>query len=236
MTISFENDRVLAVVAHPDDAELLCAGTLARAKQDGAEVAICVMCQGDKGQPQTSIKNLAAKRRTEMLDSGKLLAAQIFFGEFGDGTLTDNAESRAKLVEIFRQFKPTLVLAHSANDYHADHRAASAIVEAASWFCASRGQKTKSAPVETPPALWFMDTVNMSGFEPGIYIDVTPFLPLKQRMLQCHKTQLARGADGDFSPLSELMRLQALARGAQSGGGAAEAFRPHNVFKRARAW
>ncbi|MGZ4962309.1 MAG: PIG-L deacetylase family protein, partial [Limisphaerales bacterium] len=122
MTISFENDRVLAVVAHPDDAELLCAGTLARAKQDGAEVAICVMCQGDKGRPQTSIKNLAAKRRTEMLDSGKLLAAQIFFGEFGDGTLTDNAESRAKLVEIFRQFKPTLVLAHSANDYHADHR------------------------------------------------------------------------------------------------------------------
>jgi LmbE family N-acetylglucosaminyl deacetylase len=81
-----------------------------------------------------------------------------------------------------------------------------------------------------------MDTVNMSGFEPAIYIDVTRFLPLKQRMLQCHKTQLARGKDGDFSPLSELMRLQSLARGAQSGVGAAEAFRPHNVFKRARAW
>ncbi len=236
MTISFKPDRVLAIVAHPDDAELLCAGTLARAKQDGAEVAICVMCQGDKGQPQTPIKNLAAKRRAEMLDSGKLLAAQIFFGEFSDGALEDTTESRGKLVEIFRQFKPTLVLAHSPNDYHADHRAASALAEAASWFCASRGQKTKSAPVQTPPALWFMDTVNMSGFEPSIYIDVTPFLPLKQRMLQCHKTQLARGKDGDFSPLSELMRLQALARGAQSSVDAAEAFRPHNIFKRARAW
>jgi LmbE family N-acetylglucosaminyl deacetylase len=81
-----------------------------------------------------------------------------------------------------------------------------------------------------------MDTVNMSLFEPAIYIDVTAFLPLKQRMLQCHKTQLARGKDGDFSPLSELMRLQALARGSQSGVVAAEAFRPHIAFKRARAW
>src|SRR5207244_1395933 len=114
------------------------------AKQDGAEVAICVMCQGDKGQPQTPIKNLAAKRRAEMLDSGKLLAAQIFFGNFSDGALADSTEGRSKLVEIFREFKPTLVLAHAANDYHADHRAASALAEAASWFCASRGQKTKS--------------------------------------------------------------------------------------------
>lgn len=236
MTISFKSDRVLAVVAHPDDAELLCAGTLARAKEDGAEVAICVMCQGDKGQPQRPVKDLATKRRREMVESAKLLAAQTFFGEFGDGTLEDSAESRRKLVEFFRQFNPTLVLAHSSNDYHADHRAASALAEAASWFCASRGQKTNSAPMETSPALWFMDTVNMSGFEPTIYIDVTAFLPLKQRMLECHKTQLARGKDGDFSPLSELMRVQALARGAQSGAGAAEAFRPHHAFKRTRAW
>lgn len=235
MTISFKGDRVLAVVAHPDDAELLCAGTLARARADGAEVAICVLCQGDKGQPSTPIKNLAAKRRQEMIDSGKLLNAKIFFGEVPDGTLMDSVPMRMALVEIFRQFKPTLVLAHSATDYHADHRAASALAEAASWFCASRGQKTKSAPVDAPPALWFMDTVNMTSFEPAIYIDVTAFLPLKQRMLQCHKTQLARGKDGDFSPLSELMRLQALARGSQAGVVAAEAFRPHTAFKRARS-
>jgi LmbE family N-acetylglucosaminyl deacetylase len=236
VTISFKTDRVLAVVAHPDDAELLCAGTLARAKEDGADVAICVMCQGDKGQPLPPIKNLAKKRRAEMLGSGKLLAAKIFFGEVEDGTLADTTDSRKKLVEILRQFSPTLVLAHSPSDYHADHRAASALAEAASWFCASRGQKTKSAAMETSPALWFMDTVNMSGFEPTIYIDVTSFLPLKQRMLECHKSQLARGKDGDFSPLSELMRVQALARGAQSGVGAAEAFRPHHAFKRTRAW
>jgi N-acetylglucosamine malate deacetylase 1 len=236
VTVSFENDRVLAVVAHPDDAELLCAGTLARAKEDGADIAICVMCQGDRGQPAKPIPNLATKRRKEMLEAAKLLGAKIFFGGFSDGTLADTTQSRGTLIEIFRRFNPTLVLAHSANDYHVDHRATSALAEAASWSCASHGQKTKSAPMNTPPTLWWMDTINMSGFEPSFYIDVTRFLPLKQRMLQCHKSQLARGQDGDFSPLSELMRLQALARGAQSGVGAAEAFRPHIAFKRARAW
>src|SRR5947207_1773327 len=129
MRLSFSEERVLAVVAHPDDAELLCAGTLARARSDGAEVAICVMCQGDKGQPNTPIKNLGAKRRQEMVASGKLLGAKVFFGEVPDGTLFDSAQNRMALVEIFREFKPTLVLAHYATDYHADHRAASALAE-----------------------------------------------------------------------------------------------------------
>ena len=51
MKLSFKGERVLAVVAHPDDAELLAAGTLARAHRDGAAIGVCVLCQGDKGQP-----------------------------------------------------------------------------------------------------------------------------------------------------------------------------------------
>ena len=49
MKLDFAEERVLAVVAHPDDAELLCAGTLARARACGATIGICAMCQGDKG-------------------------------------------------------------------------------------------------------------------------------------------------------------------------------------------
>lgn len=63
MKLTFKDDRVLAVLAHPDDAELLCAGTLARARRDGAAVAIFVLCRGDKGQPSNRVKNLANVRR-----------------------------------------------------------------------------------------------------------------------------------------------------------------------------
>lgn len=236
MKLNFKAERMLGVVAHPDDAELLCAGTLARAKRDGAAIAICVMCKGDKGQPSEKLANLTATRRKEMAASADLLGAQLFLGGNCDGTLMDSAPERLKLIEIYRQFKPTLVLAHAPEDYHPDHRAASVLAEAASWFCASRGHKTRSAAMKSPPALWWMDTMDMNGFTPGFYVDIGEFLTLKTQMLACHQSQLQRGKDPDFSPLAELMRLQFRTRGMQAGVEAAEAFRAHLAFKRARAW
>ena len=236
MKLHFAKERILAVVAHPDDAELFCAGTLARARTEGAAIGICVLCRGDKGQPSRKVANLAAVRRKEMAAAAKLAGAELFLGEFPDGGLADGRAQRLKVVEIYRRFRPTLVLAHAPADYHPDHRAAGVLAEAASWFCASRGHQTRSSALATPPALWWLDTVNMIGFEPGFYVDITGQVAVKEAMLACHKSQLARGADGDFSPLLELMRLQCMARGAQAGVAAAEAFCAHHAFKRGRAW
>jgi LmbE family N-acetylglucosaminyl deacetylase len=71
-----------------------------------------------------------------------------------DGTLSDSSLTRQKLIAIFRRFRPTLILAHEPTDYHPDHRAAAALAEAASWFCASHGHKAGAAPLAAPPALW----------------------------------------------------------------------------------
>ncbi len=227
---------MLAVVAHPDDAELLCAGTLARARADGEAIGICVLTTGDKGQPNRPLKNLTAVRRKEMQAAAQLLGAELFFGDFSDGELVDTVAARRRVIDLFRQFRPTLVLAHAAEDYHPDHRAASELAEAATWFAASRGHGTASTPLSEPPALWFMDTINMSGFAPGFYVDISTHVELKEQMLACHRSQLARADDANFSPLLDLMRLQFRARGAQAGVAAAEAFSIHDAFKRARAW
>ncbi len=236
MTLNFSHDRVLAVLAHPDDAELLCAGTLARARQDGAAIALCVLCRGDKGQPTRPIPDLASVRRREMNAAARLLKTELFCLGVPDSTLVDDNATRRKLTEVFRRFRPTLALAHSVEDYHPDHRAAGALAEAASWFCASRGFRTRSRPLAGPPALWWTDTLGMAGFQPSFLIDISAHLALKQRMLACHKSQLARGKDADFSPLAQLMLQQAQARGRQAGVPAAEAFRAHLAFKRGRAW
>ena len=128
------------------------------------------------------------------------------------------------------------MLAHSPDDYHSDHRAASALAEAASWYCASGGHKTQSGVMPAQPALWWMDTVTMAGFEPGFFIDMGQYVELKRRMLACHKSQLQRGSAGDFSPLEEQMIRQCEARGIQASVQAAEAFRIHSAWKRAGAW
>ncbi len=236
MKLNFEHERILAVIAHPDDAELLCAGTLARAKADGATIGILLLVQGDKGQPDPPIDNLGEVRSAEMNASAKLLGAELFEAGFPDGELYDTVESRRSVIELFRQFRPSLVLAHSGNDYHSDHRAACALADAASWYCASAGHITASPSMENPPALWWMDTIEMIGFEPEFYIDISNYVELKQDMIHCHKSQLARGEDSDFSPLEEIMKRQYEARGEQVGVKAAEAFQHAAMWKRARAW
>jgi N-acetylglucosamine malate deacetylase 1 len=234
MKLSFSNDRLLAVMAHPDDAELLCAGTLARAKGDGAAIGIVVMCGGEKGfgSSATPQADIARVRQEEASAAAEVLGAQLFWVGARDGELFDSYEMRLKMVEIFRRFRPTLAIVHAMEDYHTDHRAASQIAEAASWFAASRGHVTASPALEVPPAVWFADTINMSGFQPQIYVEIAGQVAIKERMLSMHRSQLQRSGDRDFAPLAELMIRQCETRGAQAGVAAAEAFRPHNAFKR----
>lgn len=235
MRLNFANQRILAVLAHPDD-EYLCAGTLARARDDGAAIGLCVLCRGDKGQPDPPIPNLAHVRRAEMAASAGLLGAELLFGDFGDGELFDAVESRAVLIDRYRRFRPTLVLAHAASDYHADHRAASALAEAVSWFSSSPGHHASSPPLETPPALWWLDTVDMHEFHPHFYIDISNYVDLKREIMRCHQSQIARGSGAGSSDMEAFLVRQTESRGAESGVRAAEAFRLHHAWKRVRAW
>jgi LmbE family N-acetylglucosaminyl deacetylase len=234
--LDFTSDRVLAIVAHPDDAELLCAGTLARAKDDGAAVGVCVLCAGDKGLSSEPVANLAVVRKREATAAAKLLGCPVSFADFPDGELADGPRPRRALLRLVRAFAPTLILAHAPEDYHPDHRAAAALADAVSWFAASRGQVTREAPLTAPPALWRMDTVAATDFLPGFFVDISAHVDIKHRMLRCHASQLRRERDEDFAPLEDMMRRQYMARGDQSGVTAAEAFRIERAFKRARAW
>jgi LmbE family N-acetylglucosaminyl deacetylase len=237
MRMSWQEERVLAVVAHPDDAELLCAGTLLRARDDGAAAAVCVLCQGDKGQPaHRRVENLAVVRRAEMQSAVDVAGLELFPVGIGDSELKDDEPTRRLVVEIMRRFRPTLILAHAGNDYHVDHRTASQLAEIASWLCASHSRLDLGQTLPAPPALWWMDAVGMQAFEPHFYIDITAHVELKERMLACHASQLERAGDGDFTSLPELMRNQYQTRGRQAGVAAAEAFRCYHAFKRSRAW
>jgi N-acetylglucosamine malate deacetylase 1 len=236
MRLDFAEERVLAVVAHPDDAELLCAGTLARARADGAAIGICVLCQGDKGQPDPPLDNLAEVRRQEMAEAARLLGADLLTGDFADATLTDGPAERRRLVALLRRFQPTLVLGHCPEDYHPDHRAASALVESVTWFAASAGHATDEPVLATPPELWWLDALSLGSFQPGHFVDISAHVDVKRRMLACHRTQLARSGERAFAPLEQLMLQQCQARGLQAGVAAAEAFRVHLSWKRTRAW
>jgi len=68
--------RVLAVGAHPDDLEILCAGTLAKFKKDGAEIFMAHLCDGNKGHFEIPADSLARMRDKEAKNSVKILEAE----------------------------------------------------------------------------------------------------------------------------------------------------------------
>src|SRR5580704_8090949 len=93
---------VLAVYAHPDDADVACGGTLARWAKAGSAVHLVVCTDGGKGttDPSAKPKRLAAERASELQASSALigLASVVNLG-FPDGELIDSDNFRRTLVE-----------------------------------------------------------------------------------------------------------------------------------------
>jgi LmbE family N-acetylglucosaminyl deacetylase len=69
-------DVALSVLAHPDDAEFLCAGALIRlARECGWQVHIATMTPGDCGSAELPPKEIAHIRRGEAARAAALIGA-----------------------------------------------------------------------------------------------------------------------------------------------------------------
>jgi LmbE family N-acetylglucosaminyl deacetylase len=225
--------RVLAVGAHPDDIELLCAGTLARFKAEGSEVLLAVATRGDRGGPSPHDQPLDAVRRREAESAAALLGAPVAFLGLGDARVSETPRTRLLFVRLLRRVRPELVITHGPDDYHEDHVRVGRLTAAATWFAASAGHDTGEPPLAGPPAVVYMDNLAGMNFEPTHYVDVTATMDLKRRMLACHASQLAR-SDGGLAPLEELAETLARLRGFQCGVRYAEGFRPAPLWGRRR--
>ncbi len=218
--------RVLAIGAHPDDIELLCAGTLAKFRSAGSEVHLAIVCRGDRGGRPGADSTLAATRQDEARRASEILgASSITFLDQGDAEVRDTPETRRAFILLLRATKPELILTHSPLDYHDDHVRVAELVGRCSWFAASAGHLPDVPPLDAPPALMSMDHLAGIDFEPTHLVDITATIGIKRRMLACHASQTAR-SDGGISDLEDLAETLARLRGFQCGVRYAEGFRP----------
>lgn len=128
-------ESAMAIVAHPDDIEFSCAGTLARWAKEGCRISFVLCTSGDVGidEPDMTREKAGKIRETEELAAAKILgAAEVIFIREPDGLLQPTLELRRRLVREIRRFRPEVVVAGdptivwAGNDYinHPDHRAA----------------------------------------------------------------------------------------------------------------
>ncbi|HZQ59413.1 MAG TPA: PIG-L deacetylase family protein [Acidimicrobiales bacterium] len=228
MLITAVPGTVLAVYAHPDDAEVACGGTLARWATGGARVQLVIACRGDKGTlEEGSDPDDIARLRAEEVAAGAAALGIDGYEMLGypDGELDDGPELRGRLVATIRRVRPDAVVcpdptaAFFGRTYinHRDHRAVG-------WATLDAVAPAAWSPLYFPGtgAPHRVAEVYLSGsLEPDVYVDVEPVLEAKAEALRCHQTQL-RGSAG---VLEAAVRRRAADAGRAAGARYAEGFR-----------
>lgn len=230
-------DTVLAILAHPDDAEFLCAGTLIRLRAErGWDVHIATMTAGDCGSNEYPPDEIARIRRQEGADAAKLLGATYHCLEQRDLRVFFNEASMERVVDLLTLVNPTIVLTHSPDDYHLDHEMTSTLVRAATFAAPIPNYlhgRWKNPPLKSIPHLYYCDPLEGKDLfgrpiAPGFRIDISNTIDLKTKMLSAHASQRNwlikhHGVD-DYL---RAMREWAEAQGRAVGVPLAEGFRQH---------
>jgi LmbE family N-acetylglucosaminyl deacetylase len=187
--------RILAVHAHPDDIEFLCAGTLALLADKGHHITIATMTAGDCGSVETNLEETARIRQSEAATAAALLGADYFCVGFGDLCVFNDDPSRRRTTELVRSACPDIVITASPVDYHPDHEATSMLVRDAVFASSVPNYRTgPSRALDAIPHLYFMDPIegrDRSGqaVVPDFAINVTACFSKKSDMLAAHESQ-----------------------------------------------
>jgi LmbE family N-acetylglucosaminyl deacetylase len=230
----------LAVLAHPDDAEFLCAGTLLRlAREHRWAVHVATMTAGDCGSAEHPPDEIARIRRAEGAAACAAVGLTYHCLEERDLRVVFGERPIEKVCRLLNTVRPAVVFTHSPEDYHLDHEQTSHIVRAATFaapipnFLHRPGHSETDPPLDRIPHLFYCDPLEGKDqfgrpVPPAFRVDITPVIDLKATMLDRHESQRAwlrkhHGVDS----LVDSMRAWSASRGVEAGVGFAEGFRQH---------
>lgn len=200
-------ERVLVVVAHPDDIDFGTAGSVAALTDAGSHVAYCLVTSGDAGDDDMSVSQaeLAELREGEQTAAGaEVGVTDLYWLHHADGRVVDSLDLRRDISRIIRIERPNLVISQSPErnwdriyGSHPDHLAtASATVAAV--YPDSRNPRAHPELLEEGHQPHTVDKMWITGLKPNLNIDITDVFDRKIAALQAHKSQT--GWMGDRLP------------------------------------
>ena len=191
--------RVMAIGAHPDDVEFMCAGTLFLLKrQENFEFQVTTLTAGDCGSVEHPPDEIADIRRGEAREAAGMLDADYSCLEEKDCRIFTGSELLETVVEQMRRFAPHVVFTHYPEDYMVDHEETSRIVRSATFTAPipnfSTGADDPAQAMDHIPHLYYwapMEGKNIFGkqVESGFYVDIGGVIEQKKQMLACHASQ-----------------------------------------------
>ncbi len=189
-------DVILSVLAHPDDAEFLCAGTLIRlARERGWRVHIASMTPGDCGSAELGPDDIARVRRAEGAAAAGQINAAYHCLERRDLRVMYDEPTLAAVTRLLRRVQPRIVLTHSPSDYMLDHEMTSTVARAATFAAPIPNYLPgEGPPLPAIPHLYYCDPTECKDLfgrpvPPQFSIDISAVIDAKELMLACHASQ-----------------------------------------------
>ncbi|MFC1716154.1 PIG-L deacetylase family protein [Candidatus Poribacteria bacterium] len=190
-----QNKAVLALNAHPDDAEFMCAGTLTLLREKGWDIHIATMTPGDCGSAEYNREEISRIRRGEAAKAAKILDGTYHCLECDDVFIMYDRETLLKAIRVMREVVPTIVFAPGPSDYMVDHEMTSKVAQTACFGCGMPNIETEGVePFEPVPYLYYVDAVEGldkfgATIDPDILVDISSTMATKEEMLCCHESQ-----------------------------------------------
>jgi LmbE family N-acetylglucosaminyl deacetylase len=227
---------ILSLLAHPDDAEILCGGTLILLADLGWEIHVCSMSPGDCGSTTLPAVEIAEIRRQEGRDGARVLGGTYHCLEERDLQMHYDRSSTSKACGLLREVRPDVVIAHSPADYMLDHEETSRVARAACFNAPipnAPAPEGSAAPIDHIPALYYGDAVEDvdplgRAVTPSFLVDVSDVAERKLEALAKHASQREwLRAQHDIDEYIEGTREWGRNRGRPIGVEHAEGFRQH---------
>jgi LmbE family N-acetylglucosaminyl deacetylase len=220
--------RAMVIVAHPDDAEFLCGGTIAKMCAEGWEVTYVVATSGDKGtsDPTLAGQRLAAIREAEQSAAARVLGVrECIYLRHPDGFLENSDALRGEIVHLLRTHRPETVItwdAYRRGFNHRDHRVVGITAYDAVFPAARDPLYYPEDQAEGLDAHKVRELLLAGSEQPDYVVEISDHFETKLEAVYCHTSQI------EALPREEFMqkrRQQAVEAGRQSGMPFAEAFR-----------
>lgn len=205
---------VLALVAHPDDAELLCGGTLRKAADQGYRTGILDLTGGEAGSWGTpGVRQEEARRAAEILGLHSRMSAGL-----PDGALQNDPESRNTVARFIRLLRPRVLILHWPQGRHPDHTAASSLGYDAAFTAGLRNAPIDGEP-HRPFKIIYAQAYREEAVQPSFVVDITAQIESKLDAIFAFHTQFAnKTAMGEiFGGATRPLREQILAHAAHYG-------------------
>ncbi len=223
--------NILAVGAHPDDVETMCAGTLAKYAAQGHKVFIATATNGNIGSAHHTMEEIGRIRKQEAANSAAIIGAEYICLDYDDEMFFEiDRETRLKFINLVRHCKADVIFTHNPHDYNPDHMLTSKIINDIAVMIPIAHLKTKEPPYNVIPSIWYFEPANSMGFVPTDYVDITDYFDTKMKMLSCMESQKQWMADnyaqlgGDTERFYDTIRITSEFRGMQAGCKYAEGF------------